>query len=174
MFCLLTTFRITVAPLLLLALATASLVYRPQVDGGSLRLVGSRSMEAPVSCWITLLQRQSPGLRVRSSLYGSGLAASELADRRGDVAPMSRPFDSGEREMFAPYQEPVALPVGSQSGSTLYLYLMAPETSPAAVAFAAVALSAEGQSPQLCSGMEPLSPERRDAALQMLANLSNE
>lgn len=151
----------------------------PSLDG-ELRIVGSRSMRQPVEGWLEILRRRHPEVRASTALYGSGLAAGGLADDSIDVAPLSRKLVSSERAMIPDGYQPVAIRVGARrefgdsSATPVYLYIALgadrrPE--PAAVEFARIAVSAEGQSLIASDGFEELSAEQRDDARAYIARL---
>jgi ABC-type phosphate transport system substrate-binding protein len=147
-----------------------------------LTLVGSRALRSPVESWLELYRRRYPRTRVHVQLYGSGLAASAIAEHRADAAPMTRPLNATERATIDTRALPVAIPVGHRplaSGlrTPLYLYMAlgrSGHATPAAIALARIALSQQGQSVIAQAGFEPLPLYRRDSARAQLMRLSEE
>jgi len=169
----------TVAALGLMGTTLVNSVVRPP---DHLTLVGSRALRSPVESWLELLRERYPNTRVHVRLYGSGLAASAMADNRADAAPMSRPLNSSERAILPANAMPVAIPVGglplaSGHASPLYLYVArgaSGRAAPPAIALARIALSQRGQSEMARAGFEPLAIDRRNSARAQLANLAND
>lgn len=148
---------------------------------GELRIVGSRAMAAPVGQWTSMFRRQYPRVRVSAALYGNGLAAGAIADKRADVAPLSRPMDRRELAMIDDASQPVAIRVGNRAPADeitpqwVYLYVSRSDdgrVEPVAEAFARVALSREGQARMGGRDLRPLTPGQRDASLDRVARLS--
>lgn len=149
--------------------------------GHELRIVGSRAMAAPVEQWSMMFRHQYPRVHVSTALYGDGLAAGAIADKRADVAPLSRPMDRRELAMIDEVSQPIAIRVGNRAPAEeitpqwVYLYVSRSDdgrVEPLAEAFARVALSREGQAQMSGRDLRPLSPGQRNASLDRVAKLS--
>ena len=149
---------------------------------GELRIVGSQSMREPVEAWMTIFHRKFPNVRAHAALYGTGLAAGAIADDLANVAPLSRPLVSSERAILEAGQPPAAIRVGAQratgdASSPLYLYVARGHNGlaqPAAIEFARIAVSTEGQSRIAARGFQTLSGDQRDDALSELDRLAKQ
>lgn len=156
--------------------------HRPQPPVGELRIVGSRAMTAPAEQWAAIFRREYPQVRVSAALYGSGVAAGAIADKRADVAPLSRPMDRRELAMIDNAPQPVAIRVGNRAPADeitpqwVYLYVSRGDdgrVEQVAEAFARIALSREGQARIGGRDFRALSPGQRKASLDRVARLSN-
>jgi ABC-type phosphate transport system substrate-binding protein len=145
-----------------------------------LKIVGSRAMQLPVESWLVLYRARHPNSRVHAALYGSGLAAGAIADRRADAAPMIRKLNPAERAILPQDSLPIPIPVGrlplASGHAPLFIYVArdpSGRASPSAVAFASIALSTKGQSEMVRAGFEPLPLDRRDVARRQLSALAD-
>jgi len=136
-------------------------------------------MQQPVAVWLEIFRDRHPGVRAHTALYGSGLAASGLADSSIDVAPMARRLASGERALIPDGRIPAAIHVGGRrtdgaSASPVYLYIALGadgRAEPEAIEFARIAVSAEGQSRVPDGDFQALSGEQREDARSHIAQL---
>ena len=171
--------RTVIAVLSAVALAPLSSGSGPSALEGDLRIVGSRAMTPTVDDWMALFQRRYPAVRIHAALIGDGVAAGALADRRADIAPLSRPLARQERALIGDVPQPVGIPVGTgrSSGGQLrrwvYLYVARQADGrgqPVALAFVRTALSPAGQA-RIARGFGALSARQREASLSQLARL---
>lgn len=151
----------------------------PTQQTGDLRIVGSRAMTAAIGNWTALFHKKHPQVHVRQVLIGDGAAASALASRRADLAPLSRPLAPQERSLIGPAAQPVGIPVGATisrrgGGNWVYLYVASPGDGPArslALDFVRTALSPAGQA-RMTGSFAPLPDGQRSASLSQLATLN--
>lgn len=143
-----------------------------------LSVVGSQVLRSPVADWMALYRDRHPETRTHSAMYGTGLAASAMAERRADIAPMARAMGADERSLLSATGTPVAIKVGTRLDGAepvpFYLYIardQAGRADAAAVDFARIAISAEGQA-RLGNDFAALPPAEREQALARLELLA--
>lgn len=163
---------------------------------GDLRIVGSHTLERPVGRWVAVFSQAYPNVTIHTALYGSGVAANEMAEGRADLAPLARPLSADERLLVSrKAPPPIAILVGMASsqetpaslanpagdapvnsnGKALYIYLPSATTVQRrrlALAFVAVALSADGQAAIARAHLDPLPANARRRAITQLRQLA--
>ncbi len=125
--------------------------YRPTCAPltGELRIVGSRDLSELVDRWVGIFRREHPDVHVSAAMYGSGIAAGALAEGLADIAPMRRPLKLAEQSYLQQAgMVPQTISVTRRERRPVYFYIRRSaggKPNPAAIEFARVALSQEGQ-----------------------------
>lgn len=174
-----------VAAALAVASASTAILTAPRAGpdvacADALTVVGSRALRTPIEDWLALYRRRHPDSRAHSAMYGTGLAASAMAERRADVAPMARAMIAEERSLLGGTGAPMPVTVGFRllpgSGPTpFYLYIArddAGRVDMAGLNFALVAVSEQGQAALDGNDYASLPPAQREQARVMLASLA--
>jgi len=141
-----------------------------------LSIVGSRALQQPVADWLEMYRRLHPNVRVHSAMYGSGLAASAMAQHRANIAPLNRMMLGGEQALLEGRSRPVAVKVGDwfkrdAVRQPVYLYVAREvdgTMNREALDFVRVAISEAGQSRLHAAGFGSLSLEDIGAARQKI------